>query len=54
MAFLYGIPIVENRTLARELYRKSALDRPIPEHCYRPVADIYNAIRREMRARETD
>jgi flagellar biosynthetic protein FlhB len=54
MAFLYGIPIVENRTLARELYRRSVLDRPIPEHCYRPVADIYNAIRRKARARETD
>ena len=54
MAFLYGIPIVENRTLARELYRKSVLDRPIPEHCYRPVADIYNAIRRKRRARETE
>src|SRR6185312_15142173 len=46
LAFLYGIPIVENRTLARELYRKSVLGGPIPEHCYKPVADIYNALRR--------
>jgi len=52
LAFLYGIPIVENRTLARELYRKSVLGGPIPEHCYKPVADIYNALRR--RARERD
>ena len=52
MAFLYGIPIVENKALARELYAKSALNRPIPEHCYKPVADIYNSIRRKMRARD--
>ncbi len=52
LAFLHGIPIVENRTLARELYRKSVLNGPIPEHCYKPVADIYNAIRR--RAQERD
>jgi flagellar biosynthetic protein FlhB len=52
MAFLYGIPIVENKALARELYAKSALNRPIPENCYKPVADIYNSIRRKMRARD--
>lgn len=52
MAFLYGIPIVENRTLARELYRKSVLGGPIPEHCYKPVADIYNALRRQTRERD--
>jgi len=47
MAFLYGIPIVENRTLARELYAKSALDRVIPERCYQAVADVYNGLRRK-------
>jgi len=54
LAFLYGIPIVENRTLARELYAAAALDRSIPESCYRPVADIYNDLRRKKRARTTE
>jgi len=45
MAFIYGIPIVENRMLARELYRKAALNKSVPEHCFRPVADIYNSFR---------
>jgi len=54
LAFLYGIPIVENRTLARELYAKAALDRSIPETCYRAVADIYNDLRRKTRARTTE
>jgi flagellar biosynthetic protein FlhB len=54
MAFLYGIPIVENKALARELYAKAALNRPIPENCYKPVADIYNSIRRKLRARDAE
>jgi flagellar biosynthetic protein FlhB len=47
LAFIYGIPVVENRTLARELYYKSALNRPIPEQCFAPVANIYNSIWRK-------
>jgi flagellar biosynthetic protein FlhB len=50
MAFVYGIPVIENRTLARTLFRRAALDKPIPEHCFRPVADIYNTLRRTYRA----
>jgi flagellar biosynthetic protein FlhB len=46
LAFLYGIPVFENKPLAHELYRRAVLERPIPESCFRPVADIYNAIRR--------
>lgn len=49
LAFLYGVPIVENRMLARELYKKAKLSGPIPERCYKPVADIYNAMRRKVR-----
>jgi flagellar biosynthetic protein FlhB len=45
MAMLYSIPVVENRALARALYSRSALNRPIPEHCFQPVADIYNMLR---------
>jgi len=47
LAFIFSVPVIENRALARELYRRSRLNRPIPEHCYRPVADIYKAIRRK-------
>lgn len=45
LAFIYGIPIIENRALARALYSKANLNKPVPEHCFQPVADIYNAIR---------
>jgi len=52
LAFLYGIPIMENKALAQELYRKCALNSAIPEHCYQAVADIYNALRRNRRVEE--
>lgn len=45
MALLYGIPVIENRTLARALYSRMALNQQIPDHCFQPVADIYNALR---------
>jgi flagellar biosynthetic protein FlhB len=48
IAFLYSIPIVENRLLAQALYRKSALNRAIPQDCYQPVANIYNALRAKL------
>jgi flagellar biosynthetic protein FlhB len=47
LAFIYGIPVVQNRILARELFAKSLLNKQIPEHCFRPVADIYNAMRQK-------
>jgi flagellar biosynthetic protein FlhB len=49
LAFLYGIAIVEDPRLARELLKTAALNRPIPEHCYQPVADIYNKLRKRPR-----
>lgn len=51
MALLYGIPVLENRVLARALYSPSALNRPIPEHCFQPVADIYNDLRAKAAAK---
>ncbi|HJT42320.1 MAG TPA: EscU/YscU/HrcU family type III secretion system export apparatus switch protein [Rhizomicrobium sp.] len=51
MALLYGIPVMENRALARALYSPSALNRPIPEHCFQPVADIYNDLRAKAAAK---
>lgn len=54
LAFIYGVPIIENRTLARELYVKCTLDAEIPDHCFQPVADIYNTLRRKERNRSTE
>lgn len=45
LAFVYGVVIVQDRALARELFHKSQLNREIPEACYRRIADIYLAIR---------
>ena len=45
LAFVYGLTIVEQPALARELYRKTDLDTPIPETHYRQIADIYLKIR---------
>lgn len=50
LATLYGIPVFENRALARELHRRATLNETIPADCFAPVADIYNTIRRQMRA----
>ncbi len=53
LAFVYGLTIVEDPQLARELYRKTDLDMPIPDTHYRAVADIYLKIRaRETEARQ--
>lgn len=56
LAFLYGVVIVENRELARQLLPFAALNAAIPEGFYRPVADIYNrpelTKRRSLRQRE--
>jgi flagellar biosynthetic protein FlhB len=46
LAFIYAIPIVENRPLARLLQARSEINRPIPPDCFRAVADIYNTLRR--------
>jgi flagellar biosynthetic protein FlhB len=48
LAFIYGIPVIENRSLARELLRYATVNKPIPDHCFRPVADIYKAVRRNV------
>jgi flagellar biosynthetic protein FlhB len=54
IAFVYGIPIIENPTLARSLYRHTALNSVISENCFKPVADIYNDIRRKRGKRSAD
>lgn len=47
IAFIYGIPVIEDRVLARGLYRALEIDKPIPEEFFRPVANIYNTLRRK-------
>ncbi len=51
LASLYGVVIVENRLLAKALYG-CEMGKPIPESLFRPVADIYLAIRDRKRARQ--
>jgi flagellar biosynthetic protein FlhB len=45
LAFLHGVAIVEDRALARALYRQCALDAPVPEALYREVAALYHGLR---------
>jgi flagellar biosynthetic protein FlhB len=54
LAFIYGIPVVVNPPLARELYGKATLNGPVPEHCFRQVADIYNSLRRQSATQDTE
>jgi flagellar biosynthesis protein FlhB len=52
LAFIYGVPTVEDRALARELYRRCELNKPIPESYFVSVAEIYNRLRRLRMAAE--
>lgn len=45
MAFLYGVPVIEDPELARAVYRSAVIDRPIHEAQYRGVAAHYRALR---------
>jgi flagellar biosynthesis protein FlhB len=49
LAFLYGVMVVEDKTLARELFRHAVLNRPVPDHCFAPVASVYNRLRNAAR-----
>lgn len=46
------IPVIQRRSLARELYRRGQLDRPIPSHTFVDVARVYVEAEAERRARE--
>ncbi|HEY0959851.1 MAG TPA: EscU/YscU/HrcU family type III secretion system export apparatus switch protein [Novosphingobium sp.] len=46
LATAYGIPIIEDRPLARALNRAGVLDRFVPESSFAAVASIYNQLRR--------
>jgi len=45
LAFRHGVVIVEDRALARALYRGCALDAPVSESLYRDVARLYMTLR---------
>ncbi|MGH8038026.1 MAG: EscU/YscU/HrcU family type III secretion system export apparatus switch protein [Pseudomonas sp.] len=45
LAFIYGVPIIESRAVARQLYHKTALEQEVPGTLYRRTAEIYLKIR---------
>ncbi len=47
LAFRHGVVTVEDKPLARALYRSCALDAPVPESVYREVAALYLRLREE-------
>jgi len=51
IARLHDIPIVERKPLARELFRRGQLNRPVPPHTYVDVARVYVQAEQERRAR---
>lgn len=49
LAFIYGVPIIEARSLAQRLYKKSLLEREIPGELYRDTAAVYLRVQRAGR-----
>lgn len=47
LAFRHGVITIEDKPLARALYRSCALDAPVPESVYREVAALYLRLREE-------
>jgi flagellar biosynthetic protein FlhB len=45
IALRYNVVVVEDRALARALFRRCAIDAPVPESLYSEVAAIYRTIR---------
>lgn len=45
LAFRFNVIVIEDKALARALYRRAALDAPVPEAFYQEVAAIYNRVR---------
>jgi flagellar biosynthetic protein FlhB len=50
LAFVYGVPVVEAKSLARHIFRATLLDQEIPGHLYRETASVYLRIRRGRKA----
>lgn len=47
LAFIYGIPVIESKAFARELFRSTELESEIPASLYRVAASLYMHIRRQ-------
>lgn len=45
LAFVYSVPVIESRLLARQLFHKAALEREVPESLYRDTAAVYLRLR---------
>ncbi|WP_175735284.1 EscU/YscU/HrcU family type III secretion system export apparatus switch protein [Burkholderia ambifaria] len=52
LAFVYGVPVIESRQLARQLHRQSITEREVPGGLYREVAAIYLTLKRRASERE--
>jgi flagellar biosynthesis protein FlhB len=47
LAFIHGVPVVESKAFAREVFRVSDLDTEIPAPLYRAAAALYMHLRRQ-------
>jgi flagellar biosynthetic protein FlhB len=47
LAFIYGVPVIESKQLARQLFRATNLDAEIPSQFYRDTAAVFLRIRRQ-------
>jgi len=54
LALLYGVPVVEDRVLARRLFRQTRLNETIPDELFASVAQVYNRVRRDQRQTGND
>jgi flagellar biosynthetic protein FlhB len=50
LARRHDIPVIERKTLARELFRRGQIDRPVPPQTYIEVARVYVQAETERRA----
>jgi flagellar biosynthesis protein FlhB len=54
LARLHDIPIIERKPLARELFRRGQLDRPVPPDTYVEVARVYVQAEIDRRTRQAE
>jgi flagellar biosynthesis protein FlhB len=52
LAFRHNVVVIEDKALARALYRGAVLDAPVPELLYREVAAVYNRVHGARRQAE--
>ncbi|MFC5475488.1 EscU/YscU/HrcU family type III secretion system export apparatus switch protein [Paraherbaspirillum soli] len=45
IAFIYGVPIIEDRRVARQLFFKGRIEQEVPETLYRDVSSLYLRLR---------